>query len=114
MVKNNVRSGHQCAQTPLSTMLTTSPICDKTKNKAFMKTTDFHMKTTCCHKNRQFSKDHLQGIVTPMFSMVLLTMSNTKHQKGKIAISNVTGHCEPDLTVKDCDCIRHFCPGCLA
>ena len=64
MVKNNVRSGHQCAQTPpLSTRLTARPIWDKTKNKAFMETAGFH-------ENWKFSKDHLQGIVTPMFYLL--------------------------------------------
>ena len=57
MVKNNVRSDHQCAQSPpLSTRLTVRPVWDKTKKKGF-------------HENRRFSKDHLQGIVTPMFEI---------------------------------------------
>ena len=31
-----------------------------------MKTANFHMKITSFHENR--TKDHLQGIVTPMFN----------------------------------------------
>ena len=45
MVKSNVRSAHQCTQTPhLLARLTATPIWDKTENKAFMKTASFHMK----------------------------------------------------------------------
>ena len=47
MVKNNVRSGHHCAQTPpLSTRLTARPIWDKIKKlwklPVFMKISGFH------------------------------------------------------------------------
>ena len=38
----------------------------------YMKTTDFHMKTASFHENRQFLKDHLQWIVTPVFYNVVL------------------------------------------
>ena len=65
MVKKQCQVGHQCAETPpLLTRLTARPIWDKTKNKDFTKTAGFHMKITGFHFK---TKDHLQGIVTPMF-----------------------------------------------
>ena len=49
------------SQTP--PLSTARPICDKTKNKDFMKSAGFH-------ENHPYfkTKDHLQGMVTPMFS----------------------------------------------
>ena len=50
-LRNNVMSSHQCAQTlPLSTRLIAIPIWDKTKNKDFMKSGAFHMKSGAFQK----------------------------------------------------------------
>ena len=69
MVKKQCQVWSQCAQAPpLSTRLTARHIWVKAKNElVFLKIVGFHV----------IMKDHLQGIVTPIFHLLLhYSMSN--------------------------------------